>query len=69
MRISWLAEEKARRWVMGMHASHCDEIDPRWTHKYVPLAIPSGICWHVKTDFPKTSEVDAEAGETQPEFI
>ena len=51
-----------------IQASHCTKIDPQWTHDYVPLAAPSGIWWHAK-DFPKTPEVDADAGETQPEFI
>ena len=48
--------------------SHCPEIDPRWTYEYVPSAAPSGIFWHAK-DFAKTPEIDANAGETQPEFI
>ena len=44
--------------------SHCPEVDPRWTHKYVPSAAPSGIFWHAE-DFAKTPEADADAGETQ----
>ena len=51
-----------------MQASHCAEVEPCWIYEYVPSAAPSGIFWHDK-DFPKSSEVDAEAGEAQPEFI
>ena len=47
----------------------------RWCHtvskliyEYMHSAAPSGICWHAK-DFPMSSEVDAEVGETQPGFI
>ena len=48
---------------MIMQASHCAEINPQWTHEYVPSVAPPGIFWHAK-DFPKTPEVDADAGET-----
>ena len=48
-----------------MLASHCPKVDPRKTHKYVPLPAASGIFWHAK-DCPMSPEVDADAGETQP---
>ena len=51
-----------------IQASHCAEVDPRWTHEYIPSAAPTGIFLHAK-DFPKTPEVDADARETQLEFI
>ena len=50
-----------------MLVSRCAEIDPRWTHDYVPSAAPSGIFWHAK-DFLMSPEVDAEEGETQAGF-
>ena len=43
--------------------SHCPEVDPRWTHKYVPSAAPSENCWHAK-DFVMSPDVDPDAGET-----
>ena len=50
--------------VLFMQPSHCPEVDPQWTHKYVPSAGPPGICWHAK-DFLMYPEVDAEVGETE----
>ena len=47
-----------------MLVSHCPKVDPRWTHKYVTSATPSGIFWHGK-DFVMFPEVDPDAGETQ----
>ena len=47
-----------------MLASHCPEVDPRWTYEYVPLAAPSGILWHAK-DFAMSPEVDPDAGVKQ----
>ena len=58
--LNWLHNE--------MKASLCAEVDPRWTHQFVPWAAPLGIYWHAK-DFPNMPEVDAYAGETQPQFI
>ena len=43
-------------------------IRDRWTHEYVPLAARSGIVGMPKLSL-KTPEVDADAEETQPEFI
>ena len=45
--------------------SYCPEVDPQWTHEYVPSAAPLAICWHAK-DFAMSPEVDPDAGETQP---
>ena len=47
-----------------MQASHCANVDPQRTHKYIPLAAPSGICWHTK-DFVMSPKVDLDTGETQ----
>ena len=49
-------------------ASHCPEIDPRWTRKYVPLSAPSGIFSHAN-DVVNTPKVDANTGETQQGLI
>ena len=48
-------------------ALQCREIDPEWTHEYVPSAAPSEIVWHAN-DFAKTPEVEADAEEIQPGF-
>ena len=50
-----------------MLVSHYGEVDPLWTHKYVPLEAPLGIFWHAK-DFPMSPEVDAKIGKTQLAF-
>ena len=42
-------------WFALKQTSQCPEIDPQWTHEYVPSA--------------KAPEVEADAGETQPGFI
>ena len=47
-----------------MLTSHCPEVDPRWTHEYVPSAAPSGFVWYVK-DVAISPEVDPDAEETQ----
>ena len=60
-----------RACVLVKQVSHCPETDPRWTHEYVPSAVPSDFFdffWHAK-DFANTPKVDADAGETQPGFI
>ena len=45
--------------------SHCHDVDPWWTHKYVFSVAPSRIFWHAK-DFATSSKVDPDVGETKP---
>ena len=45
-------------------ASHCPEIDRRWTHKNEALHDLSGMCWHAK-NWPSDYELEAGASEIE----
>ena len=49
-------------------ASHCPEIDPRWTHENEPSHDLREFCL-AANDFVKIPKVEADAEETQPGFI
>ena len=41
-----------------MQVSHCAEVDPRWTHEYVPSAAAYGNLWHAKKFLKELPKVD-----------